>query len=162
VSSKVDNQLVQTKINVIKDRSNVSVDDVVYAASTVKVYYEKNHKLPKTVYLSGQSLNTAQFLNIIVKATVNIKNYKFSSITIKKVRSASSPSRYYSSGRLYKSEYNKTAINIKNYINTEGQAPNYSSTSLGNINFNKLVYLYSKILNYYNNNKKLPSYVWVP
>lgn len=161
VSSKVNNQTVSVKVNVVKDNSVISVHDVTNLAANLKVYYEKNHQIPKTVKINGISCNTAQLLELMVTATTNIKNNIINPINIKKVRPAPYPKGHYNSGKLYQSSYINTAKKIKNFIKSNGQAQNYAITSIGNINFNKLVYIYSKILNYFKNNQELPNYVWV-
>ncbi len=44
-------------------------------------------------------------------------------------------------------------------INSNGRAPNYASSSLGNIRYESLVYAYAKIINFYRVNDRLPDYV---
>lgn len=126
----------------------------------VKNYYESHSKnLPTSVTISGQAITMPQFLQLLVTGTININNNNLNPLTVIAVKPAPSPSGTFTAGNLQKTAYLTIAQNIKNFITTNGRAPNFATTSLGKIPFSKLVYMYSKIINYYGINHVLPNYV---
>lgn len=101
------------------------------------------------------------FLRLIVLCTLQLNSGKSSSIELKSVKMPSNPLEDIEDGNIKKSEYLDMAQRIKTFINSNEITPNYVSSSLGQIQFENLVYIYSKILNYYKTNKRLPNYVSV-
>jgi hypothetical protein len=53
------------------------------------------------------------------------------------------------------------AENITAFIAANGRLPNYVSTSLGNMKYQSLIYMYSDIMNFYKTYDRLPNYVSV-
>ena len=53
------------------------------------------------------------------------------------------------------------ASRINAYIAKYGKLPSYVSTTHGNMKYQSLIYMYSKVMTYYDNNKVLPSTVSV-
>ena len=126
----------------------------------VKNYYESHNKtLPTSVTISGQAITMPQFLQLLVSGTLNINKNYLNPLTVIAVNPAPSPSGTFTAGNLQKNEYLIVAQNIKNFITTNSRAPNFATTSLGNIPFSKLVYMYSKIINFYGINHVLPNNV---
>lgn len=140
---------------------NVTVSQVSSAASSVKSYFETNRKLPNYVTISNSQVTMPQFLYILAKGTLQANNGSKTAITMKNINSAASPSGTFKAGLIQKTEFISMALNMKNFMDTNGRAPNYVNSSLGRISFNSLVYMYSKIMNYYNTNNKLPGNVAV-
>src|SRR5690606_9318602 len=64
-------------------------------------------------------------------------------------------------GNLTSSEYITLAKQINAYINKYGITTSSATSTLGKINFNNLVYTFSKILDFANTNDRLPNYVSV-
>lgn len=139
--------------------NTVTMSQVGSSAGTVKSYYESNKKLPSTVTIASKTMSMASFLNILTIATVQANSGSTSAITLKSVDAASSPYGNIVSGSIPKSEFLSVAQNIISYINDNNKAPNYVTTSIGDLSFDNAVYLYSKIMNYYKSNGRLPSYV---
>lgn len=139
--------------------SKASVSQVLTAANSVKVYYEKNKKLPSTVSLNGSKLTMAQFLNVLATATTQINSGSTATINVKKVNAPTKISGSIKKGNFQKSEFIAIANKIKTFINTNGRAPNFISTKLGNLSFTKAIYMFSKVLAFYKTNKRLPNYV---
>lgn len=139
----------------------ITLSQIIAAASTVKNYSELKNILPTGVSVGSQITTMSQLLYLLVTATINISNNISTSGTIKVVNPPTNPGGTYTSGILYKSSYITVAANIKNFIDTNGRAPNYAATSLGNIPFTKLVYMYSKIIDFYGINNRLPNYVTI-
>ncbi|MCE5214750.1 MAG: pseudomurein-binding protein, partial [Methanobacterium sp.] len=110
-----------------------------------------------------QTLTMPQFLYLLVTATGNVNVGNLNPITVIAVNPAPSPSGSYTHGNLLKASYVTVAGNIRNFILANGRAPNYAQTSLGKIPFAKLVYMYSKVMNFYGNiiPNRLPNYVYI-
>ncbi|HEY0196376.1 MAG TPA: pseudomurein-binding repeat-containing protein, partial [Methanobacterium sp.] len=86
---------------------------------------------------------------------INKNNKKPISVTA--VGKAPYPRGIYTTGELY--NYLSIAKKIQTFINKKKRAPNYAQTTLGKISFSKLVYMYSKVINFYGKQKRLPKYV---
>lgn len=143
--------------------TNVTTDQVVNASGVVKSYVETNHALPSTVNVSGNQVNMQQFLELSATAVTNINNKSNATIAIKNYGNATAPSENITSRNITKTEYLDIANRVKSYMDSNGRAPNYATqASTGDtISFESMVYMYSKILNYYKTNNVLPNYVSV-
>ncbi len=129
------------------------------AAKRVKAFIETNKKLPSYVTISNRQVKMPDFLYLLVSATVNINSGNTGSISQYSFQNPSSSVESLKSGYIYKSEYVNLANQIKSSMGTNGSAPSYISTSLGKVRYESQIYMYSKIVNYYGQNKRLPSYV---
>ncbi|MGE0064311.1 MAG: DUF3344 domain-containing protein [Methanobacteriales archaeon] len=146
-------------VTVTVSSAGVRIVDLAVAANTIKSYYERYGRLPSSVTIAGQKYTMAQLLYLLTSATVNINAGNLAPINPRSVAPPPSPGGSYRHGRLYKSEYLRVAGNIMTFIGRYGRAPNYASTSLGRIPFQRLVYMYSKIIAFYGTNNRLPNYV---
>ncbi len=155
ISTTVDHQKASMNVTV----AGVTISQLISAANYIKEYYEINHALPANVTISGQTISMPQFLMVLVTGTLNINKGNLNPLPVTAVNSPTSPNGSFTSGNILESAYLTVAQNVKNFINTNARAPNYAVTSLGNIPFNKLVYMYSKIINFYSVNNRLPNYV---
>ena len=140
--------------------ASLNLTDAELASSGVKNYTTSTGHLPGYVDVSDKNVTTSSFLNIITTYTVELNKSVKTPITIINVAKPSSPSGT-AKGTLTKSEYVTIANNIKNYINMHQTAPNYASSSIGNIRYESLVYIYSKIMDYYLTYNSLPNTVLV-
>ena len=134
---------------------------ITQSASNVKNYVETQYALPSTVKVGNKTVTTSQFLYLETMATSNIGNGIKKNVTLKNVSAASNPKENLTSGKLSKTEYLSMANKINTYITSNGRLPNYVTTSLGTMGYQSVVYMYSKILNFYKNNNYLPSTVSV-
>ncbi|MGB9979555.1 Ig-like domain-containing protein [Methanobacterium sp.] len=143
--------------------TSVTTDQVINASSVVKSYVETNHTLPNTVNVGGNQVSMPQFLELSTTALLNINSNSNAPIALGNYNSAAAPSENITSRNITKTEYLDIANRVKSYIDFNGQAPNYATqTSTGDtIRFESMVYMYSKILNYYKTNNVLPNYVSV-
>ncbi|MCE5213581.1 MAG: BPL-N domain-containing protein, partial [Methanobacterium sp.] len=139
--------------------SLASIAQIGSAAASVKSQYEANKVLPSSITVNGNQLTMAQFAYLLASATVNLNSGSTAPITIENVDAALSPSGSIKSGSVYKSEFVSMAQSLLSYVSVNGKAPNYLTSSLGNMDFTNLVYMYSKILNYYQSYSRLPNYV---
>ncbi|MDI9624778.1 MAG: pseudomurein-binding repeat-containing protein, partial [Methanothermobacter sp.] len=146
---------------IISVKSGISLVQLVNAATRVKAYYNRYGRLPSTVIINGQRYTMSQLLYLLCMATVNINKGDLGPITLKNVKSPLNPSGSYRHGRLYRSSYVQVANNILTFIKRYNRAPNYARTILGRIPFQRLVYMYSKIIAFYGTNNRLPRYVMI-
>ena len=138
---------------------SVSIANILTAASTLKSTIESKKSIPSTVSVGGVSYSTAEFLYMMAKATVLINSGKTSTQVLPVSASAPSNSNGDATGKLYTSDYVDVASRLVSFIPSNGQAPNYATSTLGNIKYEELVDSFARILAYYKSNSQLPNYV---
>ena len=139
----------------------VSLSAITEAATTVKKYSEANGVLPKYITLNKENYTMPQFLYLMGHATLNLANGNSSDIQSILVGDSSKCSGSAIYDELYKSEYLSLAQNLTKYIASTGNAPSNISSTLGDINYDSLMYAYARILSYYNSNSAFPAFVYV-
>lgn len=158
----LDKTFFQNKItNPETSTTSFTLKQLSEAAGRVKAFVEANKKLPNYVQISSLQVSMPQFLYLLSAATTQVNSGVSSSITPKSVLSPTGPTDDMKNGTIYKSEYVDMASRIKSFIDTNGLAPNYVSTSLGKIRYESMIYLYSRVMDYYGTNARLPNYVSV-
>ena len=133
--------------------------DIQSAAAKVKAYIESNHQLPGYVTIGTTQISMPAFLKLMVTGLIQINSKITTSIAFKDVNNPQNSTGSFTKGNINKSSYLDIAQRIKSFISSNGVAPNYATTGLGKVQFEQLVYMFSKVLNYYNTNKALPNYV---
>ncbi len=131
------------------------------AASSVKTFIETNNRLPSYVTISNHQVTMPQLLQLMVQNLLNYNKGLNTPVTLKTVTTPTNYTETVKSGNIQKSEYLTLAQTISTSIVSTGKAPTYVNSSLGKINFNNLVYTFSKILNFQVTNQRLPTYVSV-
>ena len=118
-------------------------------------YVEKNGKFPK-VKISNKNYSNTEYLYLMTKAVENNSNSK---IVIKKnlVKKYTNTNSKSVKGTLNKTEYVKIASKTRKFIEKNRRAPNWVSSSKGNIPYNQLILSYSKCLDFFNKNNRLPN-----
>ena len=118
-------------------------------------YVEKNGKFPN-VKISNKNYSNTEYLYLMTKAVENNSNSKIEIKRnyIKKYKNINSKS---AKGTLNKTEYVKIAAKTRKFIDKNKRAPNWVSSSKGNIPYNQLILSYSKCLDYFNTNNRLPN-----
>lgn len=129
------------------------------AATTLKTYYEKNKVLPGSVTVNGYNVSMPQFMYLLGRGILNISKGTTSNIALRPIGYPPAPSGKYKSGSISKTKYLSYVNSLVSFINSNGRVPNFQTTSLGKIPYQRLIYIYSKIMNYYNLNQKLPTSV---
>ena len=153
-----------TAVSTSTSSVKLTLSQILNAASTVRSYYSKNKKLPKTVTIGSTKCTMAQFLYYEALAISNLNSGKKSSISkIRSLKEPSSPNSVdsFSNKKLSKAGYVDSAKRTYKWIKDNGQGPNYSTTTIGRVNYNNLVEGFSAVLTYYKSYKKLPSYVTI-
>lgn len=131
------------------------------SANNVKKFVDTNKRLPNYVTINNLQLTMPQYLMLLSTGVVNLKNSNTGSITLKTVKAAGNPTQSVKTGNLGKTEYLKMAGNLKTFIGSYGRLPNYLTSSLGKMRYESLIYTYSKVVIFYDDNKRLPNTVSV-
>ena len=137
---------------------SVTIADILTAASTLKSTIASKGTVPATVTVAGTSYSTSQFLYMMAQATVYINSGKNTQV-LPVSASAPSSSSGNAAGQLVKKDYVDVASRLVSFIASNGQAPNYATSTLGNIKYENLVDAFARILTYYKSNNALPGYV---
>ncbi len=139
----------------------VTLSQLENAANSVNNFINSNGRLPNYVTINNQQITMPQYLNILTTGIIDVNNGLSSStsITVKNVNSATTPSGTFKAGTLTKASYLSIAQSIKSFIATNGRAPNYATTSLGEVPFSSLIKMFSTVLAYYLTHGTLPSSV---
>ena len=131
------------------------------ASKRVTAFVNKNDRLPHYVTINKHKVTMSQFLHLTTQSVVNTGEGSGGSATLYKVYSPSKATETLKSGKINKAEYLTMAQSILSKVRSTGKAPSSITTSLGKMNFQNMVLSYSKILSYFKNYKKFPSYVSV-
>ena len=140
--------------------TSLNLTDAELASSGVKNYTIATSHVPGYVVVSNKNVTTPAFLNTISTYTVELNKNVKTPVTLTSVAKPQSPMGS-AKGTIKKSEYVNIANNIMGYIAKNKAAPNYASSSLGNIRYESLVYMFSKIIDYYHTYNVLPNTVLV-
>ncbi len=141
--------------------TNYNASQIGQSAGDVKHTVETKYALPSYETVGGKNVSNPQFLYLLTRATKNVASGNKSLISLKNVANPTSTSETVTSGQITKTEYLKMATSINTYIIANGKLPSYVSTSRGTMKYQSLIYMYSKIMAYYNVKKVLPSTVSV-
>ena len=137
--------------------NTVTLKQIIASSESVEKYIEKNHKLPSTVKIGGVTYSTAEYMYLASKAIINLKSGNKANIVVKDIDDPSSPSSTYSSGNL--NNYLAVAKSIVNTANSKGKMPNTVGSKIGKIGYNPAVYAFARVVTFYGDNHRLPSYV---
>lgn len=132
---------------------------VTEASGRVKTYIETNKRLPNFVTIGKVQVNMPQFLQLLTTGLIQINQGSTAQIKLKDVGTPKNISENIKDGILKKTEYLNMAISVQTFINTNSRAPNFATSSMGNVGFQSLIYRYSNIMSYHDKNKILPNTV---
>ena len=152
------NKAAGTQTTVKSTAVTYTLSDIKDAASRVKIFIESKKKLPKYVQMGTRQITMPQFLQLLTAGLTQVNKGSTGSIALKSVETSLKPTQNLKSGTIKKSEYLVMAGRITSFINSNGKTPNFASSSLGKIQYESLVYMYSRIMNYQSVNKDLPNY----
>ncbi len=139
--------------------ATISIKNIIAGANTVKSYYSTNNKVPTVVSAGGYNFTVPEFLYLMAQAIYQIGNSNTKDIAIiKGVLEPESPFGDTMNTNLYMEDYLVVAKNLADYIVKNKQAPNYLSSSVGNIIYSEVVDTFSRILSFYGINSRLPNY----
>ena len=141
--------------------NNLTITSILKAAESLKVYIEANSNLPNYVAVNDRQYSVAQFLYLMTLATNNINNNNFSNIKVIDVDTPTGSTGNIINSQLNKSGFLDVAQRVSSFILSNKLAPNYASSTLGNIAYTELVDAFSRILTFYKSNNCLPNYVTI-
>lgn len=130
----------------IKVKASYTFDEVRNAAVYVRNHYEQNQVI-KEVTIGSSKLQIQEYLYLAANAISNIYNNKASSTLYYKACEA--PSTQVDTVKtftLYPSDVYSICTRLINYIDYNGRAPTYVSTSGGNLGYYNVIYSLSKVL----------------
>ena len=134
----------------------VKKDEIRLIAKNIKEYVEKNKKIPDTIEVNKIKYTKTQCLYLLGYAI----NHLNTDCTVKNGKWAQNPVKTTMNENIYESDYKDQAKRLTQFINQNGQAPNYikSVKSSTKIAPELELFAFAKIINYYYNNKRLPNY----
>ena len=149
-----------TETPVSSSSGTISIKNILTGASNLKKYYDEKNALPATVTAGGVTFKLQEFLYVMSQAIYQLGNSNTKDIEyIIGVKAPSSPSGDTIYEDLYKADYLTVAKNTAAFIAKNNQAPNYSSSTVGNIIYSEVVDAFSRILAFYNTYSAMPNYV---
>jgi hypothetical protein len=167
VKTTVTNQSITTKTNQAAgsptDPSvSFSSSQINSAAAKIKTFVDTNNRLPSYVTINNTKVTLPQLMKLVAQNIINLNSGSSKSIPLTTVGSVSTnKTETVKYGNIYKSEYISLAKSINTNINNYGYPLKIVNTSLGKMNFKNTLYTFSKILSYYQTNKRMPNYVSV-
>lgn len=139
----------------------VTIQQLIIASKQIKKYAEShNYKIPVSLKVAGKTLTMPQLLRLLVTATVNISKSNLKPVKVTNIKSALYSIGYVPLGSISTNNYIRVAKNINIFIKENTRAPNYARTVIDNVPFNRLVYIYAKIVDFYRTHNRLPNYVY--
>jgi len=160
-AESLNNYVTVQAAQLISTGNSYSLYQIEDAAKRVKAFIETNKKLPNYVTINNKQVKMPDFMYLLVTATSNISSGNMGPISQYSFQNPSSSVEELRSGNVYKTEYLNLAKQIKTNMESSGAAPAYTQSSLGKIRYESLIYLYSRIVNFYGQNKVLPNYASV-
>ena len=139
----------------------VSLSDVLGAATKLKLYIEGNRTLPSKVVVGDASYTVPQLLALMNQALLMIEGVYTGDIVSFLVAEPQKNRGDVIYDVLLEEEYLNINKNIYAYCLSSNQAPDNATSSVGAIKYETLVYMYSRILDYYAAESKLPAFVLV-
>jgi len=127
---------------------------IMDAASRVKAFVESNHRLPNYVTVGEMQVTPGEFLYMLA-GLISGRTPERGSF------SEASDINLTASGTIQKEEYLRIASDVLNYMSSTGSAPSRISSTAGDLSFNVLLYIFSKIVAFQEANGRLPNYVTV-
>ena len=122
---------------------------IVTLATEVKTYVEKNKKLPS----KAGGLTETQYMYILAKAV----KFPHNSIVMLNIKEAPNPNGDSISKTLTRNEFTGIANDVNKFISKNQRLPNYVSYQNKKINIDLVTYCFSKIVNFYGKNNRLPN-----
>lgn len=139
----------------------LSLSDVLDAASELKLYIENNWTLPSKVYVGDGAYTVPQFLALMNQALLMIEGVYTGDIVSFLVAEPEKNRGDVIYDVLFDEEYLEINHVVYAYCVSNNQAPDNATSSVGDIKYETLVYMYSRILDFYATESVLPAFVLV-
>ena len=142
-----------------------NINQIDNAASYVKTYIETNHQLPSTVQLKSTNVDMNNFLELEIGTFLNIVgNNPQSWVTLENYGGPYSnydPNLITIPGNLSSQEYLNDSLQIQGFYDQYGRAPTDLPTSIGDLQFESQLYMYSELIDFYSKNSYFPASITV-
>lgn len=130
----------------VKVKSSFTFNEVREAAVYVRNFYE-NNQIINHVYIGTSKLHIQEYLYLVAHAINNIdKSKTSSSIAYKSIKAPSKQTDEIKKGTYYPSEMISIVTRLISYMDANGVAPTYVTTSAGKLGYYNVIYCLSKIL----------------
>lgn len=139
--------------------TKVTVSQLNTASNTVNNYYKKYKKLPQTVTINKKKVTMYQYYYLLATGTSQLSAGNKNAITLKNVKAPTGTTDTLKKGNIKKTEYVKMAKSVKKFVDSNGRAPSFVTSSRGKIKLEAAVENYNRIILFYKNKKRLPTYV---
>ncbi len=145
---------LKTKITV--KAVKYKLNDIVGAAGKLASYVGKNKKLPENIVYNRNNFTVSQLSYLMAVAVKNINGKNYNNITLIAI-----PKTYTSSGEIYDTVYKNNFVSIAKKV--VGSSYNFKNKAYVTYSFYKVPYkvytgAFSRILDFYKSNKRLPNY----
>jgi hypothetical protein len=169
VNTVVKNNTTQTSVNSqsktlvastpVKSSSTVyiSMSQLKVASITVKNYIYTHRKLPTNVTIAKNQVTMPQFLELLTTGVIKIRYGSTSSMPLRTAYSTTNIYETVKSGTINKDEYLNIAKWVKIFIDKNHKVPSLVKTSQGKVNYNTLIFTYSRIISFAATQKRLPN-----
>jgi hypothetical protein len=125
-----------------------SLDQIKKAAANVKTYIETNKALPNFVTVGTQQVKMTDFLRLVLIGTIEANDGVKAPVSLKTINGPTTPSESIKNGTIDQANYMDLAKRVKAFIDANGAIPNHATTTLGEIKYEPVIYMYSKILGF--------------
>ncbi|MGL6298599.1 MAG: pseudomurein-binding repeat-containing protein, partial [Methanobacteriaceae archaeon] len=148
----------------------VSISSIISAAISVKNSVNKNGVLPNYITINGTKYSMPQFLYLLSKAIVFINTNPnstnsnsanlSSNIVIRDFADPIYPEGDSINATINKTSFSSLANSIIYFMDKNNRAPDYLSSSYGKIQYQSVIWAFSRILAFYgDNNNTMPNYI---
>ena len=141
--------------------ADLSYNEISVASKLIENYGSSNGKIPNGIVLNNKSITLDDYLYAATTTTIKLNNNQKTSVTTNNYKPPISSLNSTATGTLTRTEYLQVAQNIKKYMETYQRSPNYATTTIGRVNYQSLIYAYARIINFYNENQRLPTSITV-
>lgn len=147
------------------DNSNHSIsftpNSIKDAAHRMMEFIETNQRLPHYITINQQQVTMSEYLYLLANNVLRLNSGSNHLIRYKNINEPRNPTGDPVSGTLTKNEYVDIARRLVSFMDSNGRAPNFASSNLGQIRFETLVHTLTKVVNFAHNQQRLPNFVTV-
>lgn len=138
-------------LRITENMKKYTYSQVLESAHWTKINI-KNNKLPNNINITNENITTTDYLFLLCNLVTNNNTYyngKFNNTTTYTTTSCTQTT-------INKTEYKSLANILLNSYKTIGKTPTIIKSNFGYLSYNDTIYLYTQIVDYLYQNKKLP------
>jgi len=127
--------------------NSLSQNSIIKSSKSLYKYIDKNEKLPETVKISKKKYSTEEFLYLMSKTVISKKNSLKGDILVKSnIKKAKKPSGSNINGSINFKNMCRYSETIIKHIDKTNRAPNNIKTKLGKMQYETIIFTFSKFL----------------